>query len=59
LTAKDIGVDENRTGLKGSPTWVWKIFSPEARGGGEMLTGELTDVVPLLITKLMDFKFIK
>jgi len=59
LAAKDIGADENRTGLKGSPTWVWKIFSPEARGGGEMLTGELTDVVPLLITKLMDFKFIK
>src|SRR5512139_1900068 len=49
LTAKDIGVDENRTGLKGSPTWVWKVFSPEARGGGAMLTGELTDVVPLLI----------
>ena len=33
-TAKDIPVDENRIGLKGSPTWVSKIFSPEARGGG-------------------------
>lgn len=32
LTAKDIAVDENRIGLKGSPTWVTKIFSPEARG---------------------------
>jgi electron transfer flavoprotein beta subunit len=59
LTAKDIPVDENRIGLKGSPTWVWKIFSPEARGGGEILKGELTEVVPLLVNKLMGTKFIK
>jgi len=60
LTAKDIGVDENRIGLKGSPTWVMRIFSPEARsGGGEVLKGELTEVVPLLVNKLMDTKFIK
>jgi electron transfer flavoprotein beta subunit len=60
LTAKDIGADENRLGLKGSPTWVKRIFSPEARGGGgEVLKGELTQVVPLLVNKLMDTKFIK
>jgi electron transfer flavoprotein beta subunit len=59
LTAKDIQADENRIGLKGSPTWVTKIFSPEARGGGEVLKGELTEVVPLLVDKLMDTKFIK
>jgi electron transfer flavoprotein beta subunit len=58
-TAKDISVDENRIGLKGSPTWVSKIFSPEARGGGEILKGELSEVVPLLVEKLMDTKFIK
>jgi electron transfer flavoprotein beta subunit len=58
-TAKEIGVDENRVGLKGSPTWVWKIFSPEVRGGGEVLKGELTEVVPLLVNKLMDLKLIK
>jgi electron transfer flavoprotein beta subunit len=59
LTAKEIKVDENRIGLKGSPTWVMKVFSPEARGGGEILKGELTEVVPLLVNKLMDTKFIK
>jgi electron transfer flavoprotein beta subunit len=59
LSSKDIPVDENRIGLKGSPTWVTKIFSPEARGGGEILKGELTEVVPLLVKKLMDSKFIK
>lgn len=59
ITAKDIPVDANRIGLKGSPTWVWKIFTPEARGGGEILKGEVTEVVPLLVEKLMDSKFIK
>ena len=60
LTAKDIGADENRTGTKGSATWVTKIFSPEARkGGGEILKGELSEVVPLLVNKLMETKFIK
>jgi len=58
-TAKEIGVDENRVGLKGSPTWVWKVFSPEARGGGEILKGEVTETVPLLVNKLMDSKFVK
>jgi electron transfer flavoprotein beta subunit len=59
LTAKDIAVDENRIGLKGSPTWVTKIFSPEARGGGEILKGELPEVVSLLVDKLMESKLIK
>jgi electron transfer flavoprotein beta subunit len=58
-TAKEIGVDENRVGLKGSPTWVWKVFSPESRGGGEILKGEPTETVPLLVNKLMDSKFVK
>ena len=59
LTAKDIGVDESKIGLKGSPTWVSKIFCPEARGGGEVLKGELSEVIPLLVEKLMDSKLIK
>ena len=58
-TTKEIGVDENRVGLKGSPTWVWKVFSPESRGGGEILKGEVTETVPLLVNKLMDSKFVK
>jgi electron transfer flavoprotein beta subunit len=59
LSAKDIQADENRIGLKGSPTWVTRVFSPEARGGGEVLKGELTEVVPLLVGKLMELKVIK
>lgn len=59
LTAKDIEADENRIGLKGSPTWVNRVFTPEPRGGGEVLKGELTEVVSVLVNKLMESKFIK
>jgi hypothetical protein len=39
---------------------VVRIFCPEARGaGGDILKGELAEVVPLLAHKLMDSKFIK
>jgi hypothetical protein len=39
---------------------VTKIFSPEPRkGGGEILKGEFSEVVPLLVDKLMETKFIK
>jgi electron transfer flavoprotein beta subunit len=34
ITAADLDVDENQLGLKGSPTKVRKIFSPERRGAG-------------------------
>jgi electron transfer flavoprotein beta subunit len=60
LAAKDIGADENRIGSKGSPTWVTKTFSPEPRkGGGEILKGELSEAVPVLVEKLMETKFVK
>jgi electron transfer flavoprotein beta subunit len=38
-TAADIGVDSSRVGLKGSPTWVTRSFTPEPRKGGEILQG--------------------
>ncbi len=60
LTAASIGADENRIGLKGSPTWVTKVFSPEARGGGgEMLKGDLPEAVSALADRIMGTKFVK
>jgi electron transfer flavoprotein beta subunit len=38
----DLGLDVNTIGLKGSPTWVSKIFSPE-RAKGEILGDGLGD----------------
>jgi len=39
-TAKDIEADEGMLGLSGSPTQVVRIFSPEARPGGEIIEGD-------------------
>jgi electron transfer flavoprotein beta subunit len=40
LSAADIRADAGQIGQKGSPTWVEKIFSPEQKKSGEILTGE-------------------
>ena len=38
--AADIGAEAGRIGMTGSPTWVARSFTPEPRGGGEILQGE-------------------
>ncbi len=53
-TAEDLGADPELLGLDGSPTKVVKIFTPEARKGGEILQGEPTEIVPQLVEKLKD-----
>ena len=58
-TADDLPVDKDKLGLKGSPTEVINVFSPEVRGGGEILEGEVPEVVTKLVDKLMDMKFIQ
>ena len=58
-TADDLSVDKAKCGLEGSPTTVLRVFTPEPRGGGEILEGELTETIPLLVDKLMGAKVIK
>jgi electron transfer flavoprotein beta subunit len=58
-TADDLSVDKAKCGLEGSPTTVVRVFPPEPRGGGEILEGELTETIPLLVDKLMEAKVIK
>jgi len=53
-TAQDLGADPELLGLDGSPTKVVKIFTPEARKGGEILQGEPAEVIPQLVEKLKD-----
>lgn len=50
-TAADIGVDVNRIGLSGSPTWVARSFTPEPRGRGEILEGEDASVLALELAR--------
>ncbi|MFA6320854.1 MAG: electron transfer flavoprotein subunit beta/FixA family protein [Candidatus Omnitrophota bacterium] len=53
-TAEDIKAEPKSLGLEGSPTRVVKIFTPPARKGGEMLSGDTADVAKELGELLKD-----
>jgi electron transfer flavoprotein beta subunit len=53
-SAKDIGADEDKIGLKGSPTQVVRIFPPVPRGQREILSGSIEDQVATIAKKLKE-----
>ncbi|MBU0573074.1 MAG: electron transfer flavoprotein subunit beta/FixA family protein [Candidatus Margulisbacteria bacterium] len=57
-SAADIGADPIKVGLNGSPTRVVKIFTPPAKGGGEMLSGSADEIASALAGKLRELKVI-
>ncbi len=57
--ATDLDADPKKVGFDGSPTWVMRVFTPEQRGGGEILQGEIPEMVSLLVDKLLEAKVIK
>ena len=54
--ASDILADENDIGLKGSPTQVKNIFTPEARSGRKMLEGAPEEQIDALLQELKGLK---
>ncbi|MBM3307674.1 MAG: electron transfer flavoprotein subunit beta/FixA family protein [Candidatus Eisenbacteria bacterium] len=50
--AADLEVDARELGLDGSPTRVVRIFAPEARPGGKVLSGTADEVVAELAAEL-------
>jgi electron transfer flavoprotein beta subunit len=54
--SSDIMADEDDLGLKGSPTQVKNIFTPEARSGRRMLEGSPDEQVEALIQELRGSK---
>ncbi len=50
--AADIGAEEMRIGLKGSPTEVWKSFTPPPRPKGKVLEGDAAVVCEELVETL-------
>jgi len=56
LTFDDMKADENRTGLKGSPTQVRKIFVPFHETCNEMIEGTLEEKTIKLAEILMKLK---
>ena len=57
--AADLSLDPAKVGFNGSPTWVWRVFTPEQRPGGEILRGEIPDVVSRLIDRLIEAKVLR
>jgi electron transfer flavoprotein beta subunit len=51
---KDLELDAQSIGLCGSPTQVVKIFTPPQRTGGQILKGEIPEVVSLLVDLIKD-----
>jgi electron transfer flavoprotein beta subunit len=51
-TAQDLGVEESKVGMVGSPTWVMQIFSPKRERRSEMLEGNAKTKVDNLFEKL-------
>jgi len=49
LTQKELNLDPQNIGLCGSPTQVVKIFTPPQRTGGQMLQGEVPEIVKKLV----------
>ncbi len=54
LTQKELNLDPQNIGLCGSPTQVVKIFTPPQRVGGQVLQGEIPEVVEKLVKLLKD-----
>jgi electron transfer flavoprotein alpha/beta subunit len=54
--SSDILADENNLGLRGSPTQVKNIFTPEARSGRKMIEGAPEEQVDALIKELRGIK---
>lgn len=54
LSAADLAADPGRLGLKGSPTWVVKVFAPQLKGERTMIEGTVDQQVDQLAAKLME-----
>lgn len=57
-SAVDLGVEEQRIGVAGSPTWVMQVFSPKRERNSEMLEGNAEEKVLALCRKLQEMKLV-
>jgi len=55
---EELEVNCDQIGLKGSPTWVAKIFVPERKSSGKIFRGDAEEAVDQLLQELRDGKLI-
>ncbi len=56
LSAADIKADENKLGLKGSPTQVRNIFAPDTKKDRKMVDGTAVEKVEAIVKELVGWK---
>lgn len=56
LNAEELDIDEDKIGLKGSQTQVWKIFVPQRKGERLKLSGSIPEMVNELCKNLKEDK---
>ncbi|MDA8103966.1 MAG: hypothetical protein M0Z71_01170, partial [Nitrospiraceae bacterium] len=56
LTAADIGAEESKLGLRGSPTQVRNIFAPEAKRDRKIIDGTNEEIIDALVKELTGLK---
>lgn len=57
-SAKYIGMDIELAGLKGSPTHVKRVFSPEIKRKGEIIKGYPNETGKIIVGKILELKII-
>ncbi len=53
-SAADLDAESDRLGITGSPTEVWKIYTPPARDKGEIFDGDSEGAVNAIVAALKD-----
>ncbi len=55
----DLGCEEDKVGLDGSPTKVVRIFTPEIKKKGEVIKGDPDELVKKLADKILELNIVK
>ncbi len=55
---QEVGLEVNQIGLKGSPTYVARVFAPERKGSGKVFKGEPEESVDQLLEELRGRRFL-
>ena len=59
LDASKLSVEQDKTGLAGSPTQVLRSFVPERKSGGEKISGEVPQLVEKMVAAITELNVIK
>ena len=59
LNAEALKTEKEKIGMTGSPTQVLRSFVPERKTGGEMVSGEVPQLVERIVSTVIDLNIVK